>query len=215
MKYQAVIFDLDGVLCHTDEYHYRAWKSIADALGAPFDREINNRLRGVSRMASLEIILKGYRGHTLSQEEKEHLASEKNTLYRSFLEELDHTDLDAEVPALLDALKALGVRLAVGSSSRNAPLILSRLELEGYFDAVVDGNAIARSKPDPEVFVQTAKRLGLPHACCLVVEDAEAGIRAAAAGGFDSAGIGEAAKAAQVVYPLRHIRELINIVKGE
>ena len=112
MKFKAIIFDLDGVICFTDEYHYRAWKALADRLNAPFDRTINNRLRGVSRMASLEIVL-------LSEEEKAALATEKNEMYRESLKEMSPADLSDEVRETLDALRAKGLKLAIGSSSKN------------------------------------------------------------------------------------------------
>jgi beta-phosphoglucomutase len=126
MKYQGVIFDLDGVICSTDEYHYLAWKALADRLGIPFDREINNRLRGVSRMESLEIILEKSR-MSYSGQEKLAFAEEKNTLYRELLGGMSGADLSAEVSETLDALRAAGMKLAIGSSSRNAPFILDRI----------------------------------------------------------------------------------------
>ena len=162
MKFQAVIFDLDGVICFTDEYHYRAWKAMADGMGIPFDREINNRLRGVSRMDSLEIILEKYEGPALSEEKKAALARQKNDLYRESLKEMSPRDLSDEVKDTLDALRAMGLRLAIGSSSKNTPFILKQIGLDGYFDAVSDGNCITRSKPDPEVFVKAAEMLGIP-----------------------------------------------------
>ena len=132
MKYDAVIFDLDGVICYTDEYHYQAWKAMADELGAYFDREINNRLRGVSRMASLEIVLETYDGE-LSQAEKEVLAEEKNERYKALLANMSPADLSDEVKRTLDTLRTRGYLLAIGSSSKNAPFILRQIGLEGYF----------------------------------------------------------------------------------
>ncbi|MBP3719932.1 MAG: HAD hydrolase-like protein, partial [Clostridia bacterium] len=154
MKFDAIIFDLDGVICFTDEYHYKAWKSLADEMNIPFDRTVNNRLRGVSRMASLEIILEKYTGPALSEEEKVRLATKKNDLYRASLAEMSPADLPVEVKETLDALRAMGLKLAIGSSSKNTPFILGQIGLDGYFDAVSDGNNITRSKPDPEVFVK-------------------------------------------------------------
>lgn len=208
MKYRAVIFDLDGVLCHTDRYHYQAWKTIADALDIPFDEESNNRLRGISRMDSLERILEGYPGRPLTLEEKEKLAAEKNALYRAQLETMTPADLPGEPDELLKGLRAGGIATAVASSSRNAPLILKRLGIASRFDVVVDGNQIGRVKPDPEVFLLAAERLHRIPPDCLVVEDARAGIAAAVAGGFDSAGIGDAAAVPGVTYALRSLGEL-------
>lgn len=212
MKYTGVIFDLDGVICFTDELHYRAWKKVADEQSVPFDRTINNRLRGVSRMASLEIILeKASRSYT--QEEKTALAEEKNGYYRELLTDMSPADVSEDVRATLDALKSKGLKLAIGSSSKNTRFILSRIGLEDFFDAISDGNNITYSKPDPEVFLKAAEFLGLKPSECLVVEDAEAGIEAACAGGFDSAGLGEASRYEKTNYPLRNFRELSGIVE--
>ena len=192
MRFRAVIFDLDGVLCSTDEYHYQAWKSLADELAIPFDRRDNDALRGVSRMASLELILaKGSR--SWSAAEKEALAARKNERYCALLAGMSPADLDPAVAAMLRALRRTGLRLAVGSSSRNTPFILDRLGLGGFFDAVCDGNCIMRAKPDPEVFLKAAEMLGIPPGDCLVVEDAASGAAAARAGGFPLACVGDAA----------------------
>ncbi len=208
MNYRGIIFDLDGVICFTDHYHYRAWKELADRIGVYFDENINNRLRGISRMASLDIVLEKS-GKKYGQEEKEALAEEKNEIYKRMLQKMSSKDLSKEVKDTMDALRAKGCRLAVGSSSRNTALILSRLGLEGYFDAVSDGTNIKHAKPDPEVFLKAAAALGLKPDECLVVEDALAGIAAAAAGGFDSAGIGEASMHPQVTYSLKDFSELL------
>ena len=209
-KYQGVIFDLDGVICFTDQYHYQAWKQVADEIGVYFDEQINNRLRGVSRMDSLDIILERSDRQYTAQE-KEALAEKKNDLYKTLLLNMSPRDLSPEVKETLEALRASGLKLAIGSSSKNTKMILERLGLAGFFDAVSDGTNIQRSKPDPQVFTMAAEFLGLPAAQCLVVEDAEAGIRAAAAGGFDSAGLGEASAFAMTTYPMEHFRQLSDI----
>lgn len=206
--YEGVIFDLDGVICSTDRYHYLAWKRIADRLGILFDERINGRLRGVSRMDSLNIILEGYEG-SLTQAQKEAMAEEKNALYRASLADMSPDDLPQDVRRTLDALRAAGLRLAIGSSSRNTRFILERLGLADFFDAVSDGTNITRSKPDPQVFLMAADFLGLPPARCLVVEDAQSGIAAAKAGGFDSAGVGDAA--AFATYSMERVSDLIAI----
>ena len=154
MKYKAVIFDLDGVMRHTDMYHYQAWKQI-DELGIYFDEEINNRLRGVSRMESFEIILERYEG-TMSLEDKVVYTTRKNEAYKELLKNMSPASI-TEVKETLDGLRAKGLKLAIGSSSKNAGFLLERLGLDGYFDAVSDGNNITRSKPDPEVFVKAAQ----------------------------------------------------------
>jgi beta-phosphoglucomutase len=186
---QGVIFDLDGVLVTTDELHFQSWKAMADEEGIPFTRQDNERLRGVSRMASLDIILeKATRAYT--DAEKEALAAKKNTMYRTLLGRLTPADLLPGARATVEQLRAWGIKTAIGSSSRNTPLILEQTGLRPLFDAVADGNDIQRSKPDPEVFLIAAQRLGLEPAQCLVIEDAVAGIEAAVAGGFHAFGIG-------------------------
>ena len=208
MKYKGIIFDLDGVICHTDKYHYQAWKKLADKLGIYFDEEINNRLRGVSRMESFEIILEKYDGE-MTEEEKGRYASEKNDLYRELLKNMTTADLDPQVKETLDALRSRGLLLAIGSSSRNAGFILERLGLSGYFYAVSDGNNISRSKPDPEVFLKAAEYLNLQPQDCLVVEDAESGLEAAFGGHMDCAAIGDAVKCGRATYNLNTFSDLL------
>ena len=208
MKYKGIIFDLDGVICHTDKYHYQAWKKLADKLGIYFDEEINNRLRGVSRMESFEIILEKYDGE-MTEEEKVRYASEKNDLYRELLKNMTTADLDPQVKETLDALRSRGLLLAIGSSSRNAGFILERVGLTGYFDAVSDGNNISRSKPDPEVFLKAAEYLNLQPQDCLVVEDAESGLEAAFGGHMDCAAIGDAVKCGRATYNLNTFSDLL------
>lgn len=210
-RYQGVIFDLDGVICFTDQYHYQAWKAVADKLGVYFDKTINNRLRGVSRMDSLEIILERS-DRTFTAEEKEAIAAEKNDMYRQLLGNMSPADLSGEVRDTLLALRNAGLKLAIGSSSKNTKFILERLGLGDFFDAISDGTNITRSKPDPQVFTMAAEFIGLAPEKCLVVEDAQAGIEAAKAGGFDSAGLGEAA--AFATHPMKAFAELKDICIG-
>ena len=210
-KYKGIIFDLDGVICFTDKYHYQAWKRLADSLGIYFDEEINNRLRGVSRMESLEIILERSEKEYTSKE-KQQLADRKNEEYVRLLAEMSPKDLSEEVKNTLDVLRGRGYLLAIGSSSKNAKNILKRLGLENYFDAVSDGTNITKSKPDPEVFLKAAEYLHADPAECLVVEDAKAGIDAATAGGFDSAGLGEAAAYEKTVYAMKNFAALKEIL---
>lgn len=208
---QGIIFDLDGVLLSTDEMHYEAWKSIADELGIPFDREVNNRLRGVSRMESLEIILEKS-CQTFSPEEKEVLATRKNDRYRQLLGSLTPDAVAPEVRETLAALKERGLKLAVGSSSKNTKYILSLTDLAHFFDAVSDGTNITRSKPDPEVFLKAAEFIGLTPVDCAVVEDAVAGIDAANAGGFMSIGIGDAAAYEKTEIKIQSLQDLLQKV---
>ena len=211
MKYKGIIFDLDGVICSTDEYHYQAWKALADKLGIPFDRERNNRLRGVSRMASLDILL-GDRSSAYTECAKQEMAEEKNNLYREMLGRMSPLDLEREVRKTLFIIRKSGIRMAIGSSSKNTPYILDRIGLEEFFDAVSDGNIIARSKPDPEVFLKAAEMLGLQPADCLVVEDAHSGVEAAVKGGFDCAAIGDAKADTRATYHLSGFADLQQIV---
>lgn len=212
MKYKAVIFDLDGVICHTDMYHYQAWKQIADELGIYFDEEINNRLRGVSRMESFEIILERYEG-TMSLEDKVVYTTRKNEAYKELLKNMSPADLSPEVKETLDGLRAKGLKLAIGSSSKNAGFILERLGLDGYFDAVSDGNNITRSKPDPEVFVKAAQLVGEASGDCLVVEDAKAGLEAAIGGDMDCAAMGDAVASGLATYDLIKFSDLLKITE--
>jgi beta-phosphoglucomutase len=185
------IFDLDGVIVTTDDCHFRAWKKMADEEGIYFDREINERLRGVSRMASLEIILERA-NKAYTEEEKVELATRKNGYYVEFIQELTPADILPGVIENIDGLKANGIKVAIGSSSKNTPLILKQIGLDNYFDAVSDGNNITKSKPDPEVFVKAADMLGVAYNECMVVEDADAGIQAGKAAGMKTLAVGNA-----------------------
>ena len=207
MNIRAIIFDLDGVICFTDRYHYQAWKQLADRLGIYFDEKINNRLRGVSRMDSLNIILE-QSSKEYSEEEKLIFAEEKNGIYVKLLNQMSTSDLSDEVRETLEALRAAGYRMAIGSSSKNTKLILSRIGLAQFFDAISDGTNITRSKPDPEVFLKAAEMLHERPENCLVVEDAKAGIQAAYDGGFYSAGLGEAAGHEHVTWPIKEFSDL-------
>lgn len=210
--YRGVIFDLDGVICSTDEYHFSAWQALAKWLGiTDFTREDNNRQRGVSRMESLEVVLEKC-NRSFADEEKLRLATEKNAAYVELLQNMSPSDLSDGVKQTLVALKNSGLKLAIGSSSKNTLLILERIGLNGFFDAVSDGNGIRNSKPDPEVFLRAVTMLCLSPSECLVVEDADAGIIAADRGGFDSAGIGNAAKNPLVTYPLRDFTQLTDVL---
>ena len=192
MGLRGIIFDLDGVIVSTDEQHYLGWKALADRLGIPFTREVNSRFRGVSRMACMNI-LEELGGKHYTDSEKIAYADWKNEYYRGLLARMSPADLSQEVRSTLDALRARGLKLAIGSSSKNAKFILQRIGLSDYFDAVSDGTNISRSKPDPEVFLKAAEYLGLAPSDCLVVEDAVSGVEAAHAGGMKAAAVGDAA----------------------
>lgn len=214
MKFEtkAVIFDLDGVICFTDKFHYQAWKTLADRLGIYFDEKINDRLRGVSRMASLEIVLEQSDVKYASWE-KEAMAEEKNNIYRELLKTMDSPDLTDEVRDTLQTLRERGYKLAIGSSSKNTKFILERIGLANFFDAVADGTDITNSKPDPEVFLKAAQKLGLAPHDCAVVEDAKAGIQAAKKGGMLALALfGDAKDCGLEDYDLKSFSDLLNIL---
>lgn len=208
---KAFIFDLDGVIVFTDKFHYQAWKKMADDMGIYFDETINNRLRGVSRAESLEIILERYDGEPLSDEKKAELMEAKNTTYRKLLETMTAKDVTDQVRDTLKGLRAAGFKLAIGSSSKNAKFILEKVELLDAFDEISDGNNITRSKPDPEVFLKAAEFLGEAPQDCVVVEDAYAGIDAAKAAGMQAVGIGDAAGYEKADFRIRAFEELLGI----
>ena len=194
MEIKAVILDLDGVITSTDEYHYQGWKHIADEEKIYFDRQINQRLRGISRMQSLEILLEKSR-RTYTSEEKKQLAERKNNYYRELLKK--NLTPDETLPGVMDILNALkkkDIKIAIASSSKNTPVILRYIGLADFFDAVVAGNSVSKSKPDPEVFLLAAQKLGIPPEQCLVVENAEAGVEAGLAGGMRVLAVGYASK---------------------
>ncbi len=211
MNYKAIIFDLDGVICHTDEYHYKAWKKISDELGIYFDKEINNRLRGVSRNESFEIILERFDG-SLTEEEKLHWLEVKNNYYKEYLKEMSPKDISTEVLDSLNKMIEKGIILAIGSSSKNAKFILDKLEITELFQAISDGNNIKNSKPDPEVFLMAGEMINVEAEHCLVVEDAIAGVEASIAAKMDCAAIGDAVKANIAKYNLNTFSDLLEII---
>ncbi|MBN1599633.1 MAG: beta-phosphoglucomutase [Bacteroidales bacterium] len=190
---KGIIFDLDGVIVSTDEYHYQGWQQLADEEGIEFNREINERLRGVSRMESLGILLEKATKE-YSEEEKIEMATRKNNIYRNLLKNITPADILPGVMDLLNELKKKGIKMAIGSSSKNTPVILERIRMDTFFDAVADGNDIRNSKPDPEVFLLAATRLSIPAEECLVVEDAEAGVSAALNARMKVLAVGSASK---------------------
>ena len=208
---KGIIFDLDGVLVSTDQFHFAAWKQLASELGYTIDEEMNSRLRGVSRMDSLNIVLEKYEG-ILSNEQKVVLADRKNKIYLNYLENMVPSDVSNAVRKTLADLHERGYKIALGSSSRNAKIILKKVALEEAFDAISDGTNISKSKPDPEVFLKAAEYLDLQPEECIVVEDAYAGIDAAKAGNMQAVGIGEAYSYAKADYHIKKIEELLTIL---
>lgn len=213
---KAVLFDLDGVLVSTDEYHYHSWKKLADEEGFGFfNHEFNNRFRGVARMECVEILVRAA-GRSCSQEQKQEIADRKN---RYFVESLSTVTPDALLPGALTALRRLkdrGIKIAIASNSRNARTIIKQVGIDYLLDTVVDGHEIENSKPDPEIFLLAAANVGVPPASCLVVEDAVTGIDAARRAGMKALGIGPAERLpnASIVVPdlsVISIDELLNL----
>jgi len=186
---RACIFDLDGVIVDTAHYHFLAWKRLATQLGIEFSAADNERLKGVSRMRSLEIILE-LGGASLNDAEKVEMAEKKNRWFVEYLGKMAPDEIFPGVKSLIDDLKTMGIKVAVASSSKNAETVLKLLKIEDAFDAIVDGTMIMHSKPDPEIFLLAAKRLDVNPDECIVFEDAEAGVEAAIAAGMRCVGVG-------------------------
>lgn len=198
----AAIFDLDGVVVDTAKYHYLAWKRLANEYGFDFTQVDNERLKGVSRTRSLEILLE-IGGLTFDESTKLKMAAQKNDWYVDYIRRMDATEILPGVTEYLQGIRARGIKTALGSASKNAPFILERLGISALFDVVVDGNKVTKAKPDPEVFLRAAAELCIPPAGCIVFEDAEAGIEAARRAGMGAVGIGDplTLKEADIVLP--------------
>ncbi len=191
MKTTGFIFDLDGVIVDTAKYHYLAWKKLADQLGIEFSKEDNENFKGVSRKRCLEILLE-MGGLSVTSEQFDAWLVEKNEDYLLYIETMDETEILADVPRVLSYLKEKNIPMALGSASKNAKPILEKVQLLSYFETIVDGTQVTKAKPDPEVFLIAANRLGISPEHCIVFEDALAGIAAANAAKMISVGIGEA-----------------------
>ncbi|MGB0176519.1 MAG: beta-phosphoglucomutase [Owenweeksia sp.] len=199
---QGFIFDLDGVLVDTARYHFQAWQRLAKQLGIHFTEEENEQLKGISRRESLQKIL-DWGGKTASDAEIEIWMHQKNDWYLELINNMAADEVLPGVPAFLESTRQSGLKMALGSASRNALTILKKVQLEHYFDAIIDGNKTTRSKPDPQVFLMAANALDTDPGRLVVFEDAQAGIEAANTGGFRSIGIGEKnnLKGAEIVLP--------------
>lgn len=188
-KYLGAIFDLDGVLVDTAKYHYLAWKQLADRLNIPFTKEDNEQLKGVSRVKSLEILLSlGSKNYT--ENERKQFMDQKNETYVRYISHMDESEILPGVVELLNQLKRKKIKIALGSASKNSELILKNTKLQDYFDVIVNGNDVSKAKPDPEVFLLGAKKIGIPANQCMVFEDAKAGIEAAKQAGMLAIGVG-------------------------
>ena len=189
---EALIFDLDGVITDTAHFHFIAWRKIANDLGFDLSEADNEKIKGLSRMDSLIRVLE-IGGISFEEAKLVELATAKNEHYQTFIREMTPEDILPGMADFLEQGKAAGLKLAVGSSSKNAPIILEQLELDTFFDTVVDGNGVTHSKPDPEVFVKAAAQIGVNPTAAIVFEDAMSGVEAAKAGGFCCVGVGDPA----------------------
>lgn len=189
-RVEACLFDLDGVIVDTAKYHFIAWRQIADELGFVFTERDNERLKGVSRQRSLDILLE-IGGLSFDEATKSHLAAKKNDLYLEYIHRMTPAEILPGAQAFLEQCRSVNLRTALATASRNSAIILDRLKIRSLFDAVVDGTRVTRTKPDPEVFLLCASELGVQPGACLVFEDAAAGIEAAIAAGMASVGVGQ------------------------
>jgi len=197
---KAFIFDLDGVLVDTAEYHYRGWKRLADEEGLPFDRKANEALRGIPRRESLLLILKG---RDLPEDKILEMMERKNRYYVEFIQEITPADMLPGARELLLEIHSAGLKSAIGSASKNSCQVLDHLGITSLFDAISDGFSVTNPKPAPDLFLHAASQLGFSPIECVVVEDAAAGIQAAQAGGFHSIGLGPSERVgiADLVFP--------------
>ena len=190
MELKLAIFDLDGVIVDTAKYHFLAWQRLGKKIGIEFTRADNERLKGVSRMRSLDILLQ-IGGQERSDQEKEALANRKNTWYVEYIRQMDTSEILPGVLPFLEELRDAGIKIALGSASKNAKTILERVSLSDYFDAIVDGNVVSKAKPDPQVFTLAASMLSTPSQQAVVFEDAQAGIEAALRAQMMAIGVGD------------------------
>ena len=210
---RAFIFDLDGVITDTAEYHFRGWKRLADEEGLSFTREDNEHLRGIPRRESLMLIL---RDHVYPEEKIQEMMERKNSYYLELIKEISPRDLLPGARELLEEIRAAGLKNALGSASKNAGEVIERLGIHSLFDVISDGHSVERQKPAPDLFLHAAQQLGLSPAECVVVEDAAAGIEAARAGGFRSVGLGPAERVGKAdgIFPSLsgvHLSDLLKV----
>lgn len=204
---KACIFDLDGVIVDTAHYHFIAWKRLAKELGVELTEKENERLKGVSRMRSLEIILE-LGGIHPGEEEKEKLAEKKNTWFVEYVNAMKPEEIFPGVRKLIQELKERGIKVGLASSSKNADTVIRLLKIEKEFDAVVDGKMVINSKPDPEIFLLAAKKLGVEPMYCVVFEDAEAGVEAARRAGMKCVGVGDAEQLGDANLVVKHTADV-------
>jgi beta-phosphoglucomutase len=214
---QAFIFDLDGVITDTAEYHYLAWRALGEELGIPFTREFNEELKGVSRMDSLEKILAlGSRENDFSLTEKKALATKKNEHYVRLIANISPDDILPGIKDLITEIKAKGYRLGLASVSKNAFTVMDSLGLKGEFDIIVDAATIAKGKPNPEIFLTAAKLLNVDPSACIGIEDAAAGVDSIKDAGMFAVGVGSETSLAKadIIYSSTEQLSLLNIMKA-
>ncbi|MFW5996241.1 MAG: beta-phosphoglucomutase [Halanaerobiaceae bacterium] len=204
-KIKAVIFDLDGVITDTAEYHFYSWKKLSEEEGIEFTRKDNEQFRGVSRRKCLDILLKG---RDVSEEEKKEMAARKNVYYREYLKDLDKEDLLPGVEEMLNFLQSNGYKIAVASSSKNTDTVLENLGIKDIFDTVSDGYSVKKSKPAPDIFLHTAKNLKVSPEVCLVIEDAESGIKGAQRAGMKTVGVGPEERVGEADYHYEKVGDI-------
>ncbi|GGA71521.1 beta-phosphoglucomutase [Ornithinibacillus halotolerans] len=207
---KAFIFDLDGVITDTSEFHYLAWKKLADEIGIKIDREFNEKLKGISRMESLDLILAlSPSNNNLSADEKERLASKKNEHYQELIQSINATNILPGIEVLLKEIRRNNIKIALGSASKNATEVLKQLGITEYFDFVVDASTVTKGKPDPETFTTAADRLHIPYEACVGVEDAKAGVEAINKAEMFSVGVGEIKHLGDAKYVVQDTSELV------
>lgn len=211
MKYNGIIFDLDGVICKTDEYHYRAWNIVTEKMNLIFNENINNRLRGVSRLDCVDIIFAENK-LDYSIQEKIFLASRKNEVYVQLLEQLNPSDLGKDVLYTLQYLKKNHYKIAIASGSKNAKQVLNQLRIIELFDIIIDGNDIVNTKPNPEIFLAALNQLQEPAKKALVVEDSTVGLRASRNAGIDVVAFGENCEKSIANYCIFNLSDIIDIL---
>ena len=207
MKKAGFIFDLDGVIVDTAKYHYLAWKNLADELGIEFTEEDNEKFKGVSRKRCLELLLE-MGNISVSKEQFNTWLEEKNEDYLKYISKMDENEILPDVTKVLNYLKDKGIPMALGSASKNAVSILEKVDLMPYFDAIVDGTQVTKAKPDPEVFLIAAEKIGTAPENCVVFEDALAGIEAANTAGMESIGIGDVKILSDADYGFKDFTEI-------
>lgn len=204
-EYKAFIFDLDGVITDTAEFHFLAWKRLAEEEGIPFDRQVNEKLRGVSRRKSLEIILND---REFSEESIEEMMAKKNDYYQDYIDTITSENMLPGTKEILDELKNKGYKLAVGSASKNAKQVIKNLKITDMFETISDGFSVENTKPAPDLFLHTAKKMGVEPVSCAVFEDAEAGIEAALAADMTAIGIGPADRVGKAHYRYNQVKDI-------